>query len=56
MLPSSQPLRHFVTNYGEKRTIRETILNGANSNRAQRPLLVAKFLLLWASLFGIKLV
>jgi hypothetical protein len=24
LVPSSQPLRHFVTNYGEKRTIRET--------------------------------
>jgi hypothetical protein len=25
LVPSSQQLRHFVTNYGEKRTIRETI-------------------------------
>jgi hypothetical protein len=24
LVPSSQPLRHFVTNYGEKRAIRET--------------------------------
>jgi hypothetical protein len=55
-LPSSRPLRHFVTNYDEKRTIRETNQNEANSNRAQRPLLVAKFLLLCASLFGTDLV
>jgi hypothetical protein len=57
LVPSSQPLRHFVINCGEKRTIRETNYeNGANSNRAQRPLLIAKFLLLCASLFGITLV
>jgi hypothetical protein len=56
LVPSNQPLRHFVTNYREKRAIRETNQNGANSIRAQRPLLVAKFLLLCASLFGIKLV
>jgi hypothetical protein len=24
LMPSSQPLRHFVTNYGEKRAICET--------------------------------
>jgi hypothetical protein len=24
LVPSSKPLRHFVTDYGEKRTIRET--------------------------------
>jgi hypothetical protein len=24
LVPSSQPLRHFVNNYGEKRAIRET--------------------------------
>jgi hypothetical protein len=24
LVPSSQPLRHFVTNYREKRVIRET--------------------------------
>jgi hypothetical protein len=56
LVPSSQPLRHFVTNYGEKRTIRVMNQNGAISNGAQRPLLVPKFLLLCASLFGIKLV
>jgi hypothetical protein len=56
LVPGSQPLRHFVTNYGEKRAIRETNQNGANSNRAQRFLLVAKFLLLCASLVRIKLV
>jgi hypothetical protein len=56
--PKLVPLRHFVTNDGEKRAIRESNINGANSNRSQlqRPLLVAKFLLLCASLFVMKLV
>jgi hypothetical protein len=38
MVPSNQPLRHFVTDYGEKCTIHETNQNEANFNRAQRPL------------------